>query len=64
MYVQETDGMIQFRLWNSDDPKLWEEHGWIPYDAIQQASDVYEQKNDFNPNQVYNPDIAKAALKE
>ncbi len=64
MYVQEKDGMVHFRLWNSDDPKLWEEHGWIPYEAIQQASAMYEQKNDFDPNQAYNLDIAKAALKE
>jgi len=33
MYVQETDGMIHFRLWNSDDTKLWEEHDWIPYEV-------------------------------
>ena len=64
MYVQEKEGMIHFRLWNSDDSKLWEEHGWIPYEAIQQAAAMYKQKNDFNPNDAYNPDIAKALLKE
>ena len=64
MYVQETDGMIHFRLWNADEPKLWEEHNWIPHEAILQAAAMYEQKNDFNPNQAYNLDIAKAVLKE
>ncbi len=64
MYVQEIDGMVQFRLWNSDDAKLWDDHGWIPYDAIQQAAAMYERKNAFNPNQAYDLDIAKALLKE
>ena len=68
MYVQETDGMVHFRLWNSDDAKLWEEHGWIPYEAILQASEMYEKrsekKGDFDPNQAYNLDIAQAVLKE
>ena len=64
MYVQETDGMVHFRLWNADEPKLWEEHNWIPYEAIQQATAMYEQKNDFDPNQAYNLDIANAVLKE
>lgn len=64
MYVQETDGMIHFRLWNADEPKLWDEHKWIPHEAIKQATAMYEQKNDFNPNQAYNLDIAKEVLKE
>ena len=64
MYVQEIDGMVQFRLWNSDDAKLWDDHGWIPYDAIQQAAAMYKKKNAFNPNQAYDLDIAKALLKE
>ena len=64
MYVQEDGDDVCFRLWNSDDPQLWEEHGWIPYEAIKQAAAMYEQKNDFNPNQAYNLEIAKAVLKE
>jgi len=64
MYVQNTDDMIHFRLWNEDDPELWAQHGWVPYDAILQAQAMYKQKNDFNPRQAYDLDIAKAALKE
>ena len=64
MYVQENDGMICFRLWNQDDAKLWEEHGWVPWEAIQQAAAMYEQKNDFNPHQAYDLDIAKSVLSE
>ena len=64
MYVQEEEGNISFRLWNADDPKLWDDHGWIPYEAIKQAAAMYDQKNDFNPNKAYDLDIAKALLKE
>ena len=64
MYVQDKDDMIHFRLWNVDDPELWAEHGWIPYDAILQAQAMYERKNAFNPKQAYDLDIAKAVLKE
>jgi hypothetical protein len=64
MYVQEEGGSVYFRLWNSDDIQLWDDHGWIPYEAIQQAQAMYEQKNDFNPNQAYDLETAKAVLKE
>jgi len=64
MYVQDEDDMVYFRLWNTDDPKLWEQHGWVPYDAIIQAQTMYQQKNDFNPRQAYDLEIAKAVLKE
>jgi hypothetical protein len=63
MYVRELDGEIGFRMWNSDDPQLWEEHGWIPYDAIQQAQAIYEV-NDFDPKQAYDIQIAQALIKE
>ena len=64
MYVQEEEGNISFRLWNADDPRLWDDHGWIPYEAIKQAAAMYEQKNDFSPNQTYDLEIAKALLEE
>lgn len=64
MYVQEKEGEIFFRLWNADDPKLWTDHGWIPYDAILQAAAMYKKKNDFDPDRAYDLGAAKAALKE
>jgi hypothetical protein len=38
--------------WNADDPKLWEEHGWVPYDAIKQAQAIYTGKG-IDPQQAY-----------
>ncbi|SPD73278.1 conserved hypothetical protein [uncultured Desulfobacterium sp.] len=64
MYVQEEGDSVLFRLWNADDLQLWEDHGWIPYEAIKQAQEMYQRKNDFDPNQAYNLEIAKAVIKE
>ena len=63
MYVREGEGTIWFRLWNADDPELWEKHGWVPYSAIKQAAAMYEGKN-FAPNQSYDIELAKTLLKE
>ena len=63
MYVRELGGEIGFRMWNSDDPQLWEEHGWIPYSAITQARAIYEVK-DFDPKQAYDIQIARALINE
>jgi hypothetical protein len=62
MYVRETGGGICFRLWIADDPQMWKEHGWIPYDAIQEAAAVYEGK--FDPKSAYNIEIARQLLRE
>ena len=64
MYVLRQGDDICFRLWNADDPKLWEEHGWVAYDAIRQASNRYDGKSRFDPNQAYDLNIAKTLLKE
>ncbi len=64
MYVQAQGEEVFFRLWNSEDPKLWEEHGWIPYEAIKQAEAMHGREKDFKPNQAYDLEIARAVLKE
>lgn len=64
MYVSRKGDDICFRLWNADDTKLWEEHGWVPYDAIQKAVNIYNGKSGFDPNQAYDLNIAKALLEE
>ena len=63
MYVKEEKNTIYFRLWNADDEQLWNEHGWVPYEAIKQAADLYDKNNAFNPHKAYDINIAKALLK-
>lgn len=64
MYVRKDQSTILFRLWNQDDPQLWMEHGWVPYEAIRQAAAMFRQSGTFNPDEAYDLDIAKALLKE
>jgi len=63
MYVQETGNDILFRMWNQDDPQLWEEHGWVPYSAITEAAEMYDKKN-FDPVRAYDIDVAREVLSE
>jgi hypothetical protein len=63
MYVREAEGFVLFRLWNADDPELWEEHGWVPYDAIRQAQAMYTGKG-FDPRYAYDIEVAKAIIRE
>jgi len=62
MYVREVDGVIEFRLHNEDDPKLYEEHGWITYEAARLASKMYKGPG-MNPLRLYDLDAANYALK-
>ena len=64
MYVQDRDETVYFRLWNADDPQLWAQHGWIPYEAIKRAEAMYQRKNAFNPKQAYDLEIARTVLNE
>ncbi len=66
MYVRRVDDEICFRLYQADEKKMWDEHGWVPHDAIIQAVEIYEKKsaNGFDPTEAYNIDIAKELLKE
>jgi len=65
MYVRNADNTIEFRLWSSTDPDLWNSHGWIPYEAIQEAIKMYDPSKggSFDPSYVYDLSIAKSVLK-
>jgi hypothetical protein len=61
VYVRKSKGEIFFRLLNSDDPGLWEEHGWLPYEAIKQAAALKKNKG-FDSKLVYDLNMAKVLL--
>ena len=63
MYVRAVSGEPEFRLWNQDDPQMWEDHGWVPYSAIVQAKAMYKG-GPFDPNKAYDVAAAKALIKE
>jgi hypothetical protein len=60
-YVRKGEGTYWFRLFNARDPELWEKHGWIPWEAIQQAAAIY-QGNTLDPKKVYDLSLAKALV--
>ena len=66
MYVRQSGDEIQFRLWNQDDSELWKQHGWVPYEAIQQASSMYggEKTGAFDPNRAYDVGIARELIED
>lgn len=64
MYVKEEAGGIFFRMWNTDDPQLWLDHGWVPYEAITKAAAMYDNRNRFDPDQAYDIDVARSVLEE
>ncbi len=61
MYVRTTAAGIEFRMWNQDDPAMWEEHGWVPYNAIQAAKAMYKG-GPFDPDRAYDLNLARALI--
>ncbi len=65
MYVRDVSGEICFRLWSSDDPGMWENHGWVPHTAIQQAAAMYKKNpKGFDPNQAYDISAANSLIQD
>ena len=62
-YVKEAEGQIWFRLYNSEDPELWDSHGWVPYNAIKKAAATYSG-NQFDPSVAYDLQLAQVLLSE
>jgi hypothetical protein len=61
--VRQAEGTFWFRLYNTSDPSLWELHGWVPWEAIQQAAAMY-RGNALDPLQAYDLDLARALMEE
>jgi len=63
MYVRDNDGEIEFRLYNPDEPIIWEKHQWLPIGVIQAAAEQYKERNaERNPMGLYDIEIAKKLL--
>lgn len=61
MYVRRVAEDIEFRLWNADEPALWDEHGWVPHGAVLAASKMYTGR-EFDPKTAYDRHLAEALL--
>jgi hypothetical protein len=64
MYIREKKGEVEFRMRNEDDPSIWNDHGWVPYSAIQQAQVLYHNRSGFDPIVAYDIQIAKTLIQD
>ena len=68
MYVRrgEDGGGVQFRLWQSDHPEVWDRHQWLDLQVIEDAARLYrEERNaDADPLKLYDAAVARALLEE
>ena len=65
MYVRAGSDNVEFRMWNADDPGMWDDHGWIEWPAIQQAGDLYKEEGRGKPPiHLYDIEIAERLLKD
>ncbi|GFK95207.1 hypothetical protein NNJEOMEG_03065 [Fundidesulfovibrio magnetotacticus] len=63
MYVRESFDVIEFRMFNREYPEVWERHGWIPYEEIEMAAEMYKQRGrGTNPLELYDLDVARRLL--
>ena len=63
MYVRKNDGTIEFRLWSSRSPEVWERHGWLDMSIIQRAAEMQKQRGGKPPVEIYDLDSATFLLK-
>ena len=64
MYVREKNEDVEFRMKNEHDPSVWNDHGWVPYAAIQQAQVLYEKRGRFDPKRAYDIQIARVLIRD
>ncbi len=66
MYVRLGKEDVEFRMWDKDDPKLWDDHNWVPWPAITQAAELYkkEGRGKKPPLHLYDIDIAIRLIRD
>lgn len=66
MYIKIVEEDIAFRLWDDKNASMWDEHGWIPWNAISQAAEMYEkeEREGAPPLHLYDMDVAIRLLKD
>ena len=64
VYVREEAGGIEFRLWRSEHPEVWEQHEWLPYAVVSVAAAMYKERGTgADPLAFYDLNVAQALIK-
>lgn len=67
VYVRRgPDGEVEFRLWRSDHPEVWERHPWLSLTVVQSAARLYKEERNAaaDPLKLYDLAVARALLRE
>ncbi len=65
VYVRESGGGLEFRLWHAAYPMVWEKHGWIPQAALEKAAAMYRSMGrEGDPMALYDVAVARALVEE
>ncbi|MDL2267249.1 hypothetical protein LJC46_04590 [Desulfovibrio sp. OttesenSCG-928-G15] len=65
VYVRQGAGSIEFRLFRTEYPEVWEQHDWLPYEVLVRAAAMYKEKGTgADPLAFYDLNVATALLKE
>lgn len=64
VYVRNSISGVQFRMWHSQRPEVWEKHGWLDMQVIEAAATMYkDMKQGVDPMLLYDAAVATALLK-
>lgn len=65
VYVRQAKSGVEFRLWRTDFPEVWERHEWLAYDVIVAAAGMYKERgNGIDPLTFYDLNVARALIKD
>lgn len=65
VYVRQGAGGIEFRLWRSEHPEVWERHEWLQYEVLMAAASMYKERGSkADPLAFYDLNVAKALIKD
>ena len=65
VYARQGAGDVEFRLWHSEHPEVWERHGWVAFATIQRLAAMYKDRGSgSDPLALYDINVARALIKE
>ena len=68
MYVRRGEsGAVEFRMWDSAHPEVWDKHEWLPLSVIEKAAGMYRSSpghEDQDPLAIYDSVVAESLLRE
>ena len=65
VYVREGAGGVEFRLWHTERPDVWETHEWLAFSVLEAAAEMYKERGSgADPLILYDIHVARALIKD